>query len=49
MTFIEAFNIVEAFREELESAVEHDLYVTLDTGSCQELLEALNTGGFKHC
>lgn len=43
MTYIEAFNIIEAFREELESAVKHDLYVTLDTESCKELLEALNT------
>lgn len=42
MTYNEAFNIIEAFVEELESAVKHDLYVTLDTGSCEELLEALN-------
>lgn len=42
MTYIEAFNILEAFIEKLESAVEHDLYVTLDTDSCQEILNALN-------
>ena len=42
MTYIEPFNIIETFREELESAVEHDLYVTLDTGSCKEILEALD-------
>ena len=43
MTYIDAFNIIEAFREELESAVKHDLYVTLDTESCKELMEALDT------
>lgn len=43
MTYIDAFNIIEAFREELESAIKHDLYVTLDTGTCEEILEALNT------
>lgn len=43
MTYIDAFNIIESFVEELKSAVEHDLYVTLDTGSCEEILEALNT------
>lgn len=43
MTYIDAFNIIEAFREELESAVKHDIYVILDTESCKELLEALDT------
>lgn len=43
MTYIEALDILEAFKEELECAVEHDLYATLDTGSCKDILEALNT------
>lgn len=43
MTYIDAFNIIEAFREELECAVEHDLYTTLTTEQCKELLEALDT------
>lgn len=33
--------IIEHFREELKTAIEHDLYVTLTTESCEELLEAL--------
>lgn len=43
MTYIDAFKIIEEFREELENAVEHDIYVTLDTESCKELSEALTT------
>lgn len=43
ITYIEAFNILEAFREELKSAIKHDLYVTLDTESCKEILDALDT------
>ena len=42
MEYREAFEIIEAFREELKSAVKHDLYVTLDTEDCEELLEALS-------
>ena len=43
MEYIEAFNIIENFREELQCAVEHDLYTTLTTEQCRNLLEALDT------
>ncbi len=43
MEYIEAFNIIESFREELECSVEHDLYTTLTTEQSQQLLDALNT------
>lgn len=42
MTYIDAFNIIDAFREELETAVKHDLYVTLTTEQAEELLKALD-------
>lgn len=43
MTYIDAFNIIEAFREDLECAVKHDLYVTLTTEQAEELLKALDS------
>lgn len=43
MEYVEAFKIIEAFREELKTAIKHDLYVHLDTESCKEILEALDT------
>lgn len=43
MSYIEAFNIIEQFRKDLECSVEHDLYTTLTTEQCQKLLEALDT------
>jgi hypothetical protein len=43
MEYIEAFNIIEAFREELECSVEHDIYTVLNTERSKELLEALDT------
>ena len=43
MTYIEAFKTIEEFREQLKCAVEHDLYVDLNTEQSAQLLEALDT------
>ena len=43
MFYIDAFKIIKAFRDELQTAVEHDLYVHLTTEQCENLLKALDT------
>lgn len=49
MTYIDAFNIIEAFRHKLESELKQELevkensYITLDIAVCKEILEALDT------
>ena len=42
MDYIDAFNIIEAFKEELEEAIKDNKHATLDTDGCRELLKALN-------
>jgi len=42
MTYIEAFEIIEALKTDLECSVTNDLYTTLDTEFSQEVLEAIN-------